>query len=72
MIVWCLLVDVAKLDLDSETASRLLLEKGKIAATPMRNWGSQEAANYLRLAYSNEPVPRLRGIRERVRTAWNV
>ncbi|MBZ5720601.1 MAG: pyridoxal phosphate-dependent aminotransferase [Acidobacteriia bacterium] len=69
---WCLLVDVAKLDLDSETASRLLLEKGKIAATPMRNWGSQEAANYLRLAYSNEPVPRLRGIRERVRTAWNV
>lgn len=69
---WCLLLDVSKLNLDSETASRLLLEKGKVAATPMKNWGSERAAAYLRFVYSNEPVERLRGLRERVRKAWNL
>lgn len=69
---WCLLMEVAKLGLDSETASRLLLEKGKVAATPMKNWGSERATAYLRLVYSNEPVARLRGLRERVRQAWNM
>jgi aspartate/methionine/tyrosine aminotransferase len=69
---WCLLMDTSKLGLDSETASRQLLEKGKVAATPMKNWGSERASTYLRLVYSNEPVSRLRGLRERVRQAWNV
>ncbi len=69
---WCLLMDTSKLGLDSETASRQLLEKGKVAATPMKNWGSDRASTYLRLVYSNEPVSRLRGLRERVRQAWNV
>jgi aspartate/methionine/tyrosine aminotransferase len=69
---WSLLVDVQKLGFDCETAAQLLLEKGKIAATPMRNWGSERASAYLRLVYSNEPVQRLRGIRERIRSAWNV
>jgi aspartate/methionine/tyrosine aminotransferase len=69
---WCLLIDTSKLGLESETASRLLLEKGKVAATPMKNWGSDRAAAYLRLVYSNEPVSRLRGLRERLRSAWNV
>jgi aspartate/methionine/tyrosine aminotransferase len=65
-------MDVSKLGLDSETASRQLLEKGKVAATPMKNWGSERASAYLRLVYSNEPVSRLRGLRERVRQAWNL
>lgn len=69
---WCLLMDTSKLGLDSETASRQLLEKGKVAATPMKNWGSDRASTYLRLVYSNESVSRLRGLRERVRQAWNV
>lgn len=69
---WSLLVDVQKLALDSETASRLLLEKGKVAATPMRNWGSERASAYVRLVYANEPIHRLRGIRERIRTAWGL
>jgi aspartate/methionine/tyrosine aminotransferase len=69
---WCLLMDVSKVGLDSETASRQLLEKGKVAATPMKNWGSERASAYLRLVYSNEPVSRLRGLRERVRQAWNL
>jgi len=69
---WCLLMDVSKVGLDSETASRQLLEKGKVAATPMKNWGSERASAYLRLVYSNEPVSRLRGLRERLRQAWNL
>jgi aspartate/methionine/tyrosine aminotransferase len=69
---WCALLDVSKLGLDSETASRRLLEKAKVAATSMKNWGSERAGNYLRLVYSNEPVNRLRGLRERIRKAWDV
>jgi len=69
---WCLLLDVEKLGLDGETASRQLLEKGKIAATPMRRWGSERAAAYIRFVYANEPVHRLRGIRERIRAAWDL
>jgi N-succinyldiaminopimelate aminotransferase len=69
---WCLLLDCSKLSMDPEKASRLLLEKGKVAATPMKNWGSERAAAYLRLVYSNEPVARLRGLRERVRKAWDL
>lgn len=69
---WSLLIDVQKLGLDCETACRLLLEKGKIAATPMRNWGSDRASAYIRLVYSNEPTHRLRGIRQRIRSAWNL
>lgn len=69
---WSLLIDTQKLGLDSETAAQLLLSKGKVAATPMKNWGSDRAANYLRFVYANEPVHRLRGLRERIRKAWNV
>jgi len=69
---WCLLVDVQKLGLDCDKASRLLLEKAKIAATPMRNWGSERASAYVRFVYSNEPVHRLKGIRDRMRAAWGL
>lgn len=69
---WCLLMDMQKLGLDCETASRLLLERGKVAATPMKNWGSERAASYVRLVYTNEPVPRLRGLRGRLRQAWSL
>jgi N-succinyldiaminopimelate aminotransferase len=69
---WSLLLDVNKLGMNSEEASRLLFEKGKVAATPMTHWGSERASAYLRLVYSNEPVNRLRGLRERARRAWNV
>jgi N-succinyldiaminopimelate aminotransferase len=69
---WCLLLDTTKLGMDSEQASRLLLERGKVAATPMKNWGSERAASYLRFVYANEPVERLRGLRGRVLQAWNL
>ncbi len=66
---WSFLVDVSPLGMDGPTASSLLLEKGKIAATPMINWGGAHCANYVRVVYSNENIDRLRGIGERFRKA---
>lgn len=66
---WSLLLDVGAVGLDGETASRLFLEKAKIAATPMANWGGPGAARYLRLVFANEPCARLAGIGDRVKTA---
>lgn len=66
---WSLLLDVSPLGMDSATASRRLLEFGKIAATPMVNWGSARSDKYVRFVFANEPVHRLRGIGERVRRA---
>jgi N-succinyldiaminopimelate aminotransferase len=66
---WSLLIDVSPLDMEGSTASRRLLEKGRVAATPMVNWGSSMAARYLRLVYSNEPLHRLSGIGQRFRDA---
>ena len=61
---WSLWVDVSDLGMDGPTASKRLLEKAKVAATPMVNWGTDRSANYVRLVYSNEPVERLRGLKE--------
>jgi len=69
---WCLLLNTRELGLDPAAASKALLEKGKVAATPMTHWGSVRAADYLRFVYANEPVERLRGLRDRLRRAWNV
>ena len=66
---WSFLVDVSPLGLDGPTASGLLLEKGKIAATPMINWGGAHCANYVRIVFSNENIDRLRGIGDRFRRA---
>ncbi len=66
---WSFLVDVSPLGMDGPTASRLLLEKGKIAATPMNNWGGAHCAGYVRIVYSNENIDRLRGIGDRFRRA---
>ena len=66
---WSLLVDVSPLGIDGPTASARLLEEGKIAATPMINWGGDHCANYVRLVFSNEPVERLAGIGDRFRRA---
>ena len=66
---WSFLVDVSPLGFDSPTASKRLLELGKIAATPMVNWGSASSGKYVRIAFANEPVQRLQGIGQRFRTA---
>ena len=66
---WSLLLDVSPLGLDGVTASKRLLEFGKIAATSMINWGSANSNKYVRFVFANEPVHRLRGIGERVQQA---
>jgi N-succinyldiaminopimelate aminotransferase len=66
---WSLLMDVKGLGLSSGRASELLLSKGKIAATPMLNWGSEDSGRYVRFVFSNESVSRLTGVGDRVRSA---
>lgn len=66
---WSMLVDVSPLGIDGPAASALLLEKGKIAATPMIHWGGERTASYIRLVFSNEPMKRLAGIGERFHRA---
>lgn len=67
---WSLLVDLSPLGIDGATGSRMLLEKGEIAATAMQNWGGERCRNYLRLVFSNEPEHRLRDIRARFDAAF--
>ena len=66
---WSLLLDVGELGLDSFAASRRLLEHGRVAATPMRDWGEANGDRFVRLVFSNEPVARLGDLGARVRRA---
>lgn len=66
---WSLLLDVAPFGLTGAEASRRLLQRGKVAATPMANWGGENAGSYVRFVFANEPVERLRGLGQRVRDA---
>ena len=68
---WSLLIDTISLGMSPDTASQRLFKKGAVAATPMLGWGTDDkAGRYLRLVFSNEPVSRLRGLRERIRKSW--
>jgi aspartate/methionine/tyrosine aminotransferase len=69
---WSLIWNVAELDVDGAEASRRLLERAKIAATPMQDWGAHESSFLVRLVFSNESVERLSGIRERVKRAFPI
>jgi N-succinyldiaminopimelate aminotransferase len=66
---WSMLLDVGTLGFDSFTASNRLLERGKIAATPMRHWGQINGDRFVRFVFSNEPAARLADIGRRVRAA---
>jgi aspartate/methionine/tyrosine aminotransferase len=68
---WSLLLSVAEMGLDSFSASKQLLEKGKIAATPMRDWGQHNSDQFVRLVFSKEPVERLCELRDRVNLAFS-
>ena len=60
---------LADLGLTGAEASARLLERGKVAATPMTGWGSPRSDRYVRFVFSNEPVDRLRGLRGRAEAA---
>lgn len=68
---WSLLIDTDALGIEPGEASRRLLAHGKIAATPMTNWGPG-AERYLRFVFSNEPAARLGDVRERIRASWKL
>lgn len=66
---WSMLLDVGELGLDAGTASRRLLERGRVAATPMSHWGEVHGDRHVRLVFSNEPVERLAELGGRVEAA---
>ena len=63
---WSLLIDTGPLGLTPGEASRLLFDRGKVAATPMDGWGPS-GARYLRLVFANEPAGRLADLGDRFR-----
>ena len=65
---WSMLLDARPLGLRPAALSRVLFERGKVAATPMDGWGPS-GANYLRMVYANEPVERLESLGDRFRAA---
>ncbi len=65
---WSLLIDTGPLGLTPGEASRLLFDRGKVAATPMDGWGPS-GARYLRLVFANEPAGRLADLGDRFRRA---
>ena len=67
---WSMLLDVREMGHDSFAASRLLLDRGRVAATPMRDWGEVNGDRFVRLVFSNEPVARLAELGDRLRRAF--
>jgi len=65
---WSLLVDTRPLGLTPAELSARLLERGKVAATPMDGWGPN-GVSYLRLVFANEPAERLVTLGDRFRQA---
>jgi len=65
---WSLLIDTRPLGLSPAEASRRLLHRGKVAATPMDGWGPS-GDDYLRLVFANEPAERLTDLGDRFRRA---
>lgn len=67
---WSQLLDVSPLGLDAAKASELLLQKGKIAVTPMTHWGKKNSSQFIRLVFSNEPEARLATVGERFKLTF--
>ena len=66
---YSLLLDTGQMGFSSFDASERLLKRGKIAATPMRDWGHVNSDQFVRLVFSNETADRLTGIRARIDAA---
>ncbi|NND70198.1 MAG: pyridoxal phosphate-dependent aminotransferase [Rhodothermales bacterium] len=66
---WSMLVDTSSYAESATLLSEQLLNRSRIAATPMAGWGRDTTDRYLRLVFSNESQRRLTGIRERFERA---
>jgi len=63
---WSMLMDTTPIGLTAAEFAVRLLERGLIAATPMTGWGGARSEYLIRFVFSNEPVPRLKGFRQRI------
>jgi N-succinyldiaminopimelate aminotransferase len=66
---WSILMDASTFGLTGVEFSRRLFENGQLAATAMAGWGSERSDDFIRFVFSNEPVQRLKGLRERIEAA---
>jgi aspartate/methionine/tyrosine aminotransferase len=66
---WSLLIDVSPRGLTAREATARLLERGRVAATPMDGWGEVNGAQHVRVVFANEPIERLAGLGERFAAA---
>ena len=66
---WSLLMDASAFGLTGTELSKRLLEKSQIVATAMTGWGSKRSDDFIRFVFSNEPVERLKGLRNRLEAA---
>jgi len=69
---WSMLMDTSTFGLTGAEFSRRLLENGQVAATAMAGWGSKRSDDFIRFVFSNEPVERLTGLRDRIDAATNI
>ena len=67
---WSALLNVSEMGYNSETASKKMLEFGKIAATPMKHWGDKNSDQFVRLVFSNEPANRLAQLSRRLKRVF--
>ncbi len=67
---WSQLLDVTLLGINAAKASDLLLQKGKVAVTPMTHWGKVNSGQFIRLVFSNETPERLATLKERFRKTF--
>ena len=66
---WSMLMDASPFGLTGAEFSRRLLEKSKVVATAMAGWGGERSDHFIRFVFSNEPVERLKGLRDRIEAA---
>jgi N-succinyldiaminopimelate aminotransferase len=64
-----MLIDASTFGLSGAELSKRLLEKSQIVATAMTGWGSKRSDSFIRFVFSNEPVERLKGLRDRIEAA---
>jgi N-succinyldiaminopimelate aminotransferase len=69
---WSMLMDASTFRLTGAEFSKRLLEKGHVAATAMTGWGSKRSDQFVRFVFSNEPVERLLGLRQRIEAATKI
>ena len=66
---WSLLVDVSPRGLTAREAAQRLLERSRVAATPMDGWGPANGPQHVRVVFANEPPERLAGLGDRFAAA---